>query len=97
MKKFLSAFLSVVMLLSLSVSAFAADYNDAYVQVDLDGSTIYSTSRMQSGFADILATNARELEYLEVNDAAISLNSVSATWASAETRYANGYDGNAGT
>lgn len=97
MKKFLSAFLSVVMLLSLSVSAFAADYNDAYVQVDLDGSTIYSTSRMQSGFADILATNARELEYLKVNDAAISLNSVSATWASAETRYANGYDGNAGT
>ena len=97
MKKFLSAFLSVVMLLSLSVSAFAADYNDAYVQVDLDGSNIYATSRMQSGFTDILATNARELESLEVNDASISLNSISATAASAETRYANGYDVTAGT
>ena len=76
MKKFLSAFLSVVMLLSLSVSAFAADYNDAYVQVNLDGSNIYTTSRMASGFTDILATNARELELLEVNDASISLNSI---------------------
>lgn len=98
MKKFLSAFMSVVMLLSLmSVSAFAADYNDAYVQVDLDGSTIYATSRMASGFTDILATNARELEYLEVNDAGISLTSISATAASAETRFANGYDGTSGT
>lgn len=97
MKKFLSAFLSVVMLLSLSVSAFAADYNDAYVQVNLDGSNIYTTSRMASGFTDILATNARELELLEVNDASISLNSISATAASAETRFANGYDGTSGT
>ena len=97
MKKFLSAFLSVVMLLSLSVSAFAADYNDAYVQVDLDGSNIYATSRMATGFTDILATNARELESLEVNDAAISLNAISATAVSADTRYANGYDGTSGT
>lgn len=97
MKKFLSAVLAVVMLFSLGVTAFAADYNDAYVQVDLDGRNIYATSRTSSGYTDILTTGARDLESLEVNGTGISLNAVNATAAAADTRYANGYDATSGT
>ena len=97
MKKFLSAFLAVVMLLSLSVNVFAAEFDGAYVGIELDGRNVYSSSRMGSGTADILATNARELATLDVNGSDISLNAINSTITSADTRYVNGYSAASGT
>ncbi len=95
--RLMSLLLMLVMAMSLAVPAAAADYNDAFVSIELDGGEVYSTSRSPSGTQDILTAGSRELASLDVNGNSISLTSVSATAASAETRYANGYDGTSGT
>lgn len=92
MKKFLSAFLSVVMLLSLSVNVFAAGYDSAYVQVDVDGGLFYSTSGRASGSIEIVPAGARELESLEINDSWIPVSMIADSESSSNRWAANGSD-----
>lgn len=63
----LSFLLTLAMMFSLAVPALAADSDDAYVRVTLDGRETYTSSRVDAGSIEILASDVREAESATVN------------------------------
>ena len=88
----LSLLMSLVMMFSLAVPAFAAEASEAMVLIYQDGTLIDADARNSDGNKDILTVGALEVDSMTVNGVAVSSEDWSKTQSAAPNLSVNGAD-----